>query len=185
MKHSALMFAVAATVFAQDTPIDTAHSTITIHVLKAGLLSAAGHDHWVDAPISSGTIRESPPSVEFTVETARMKVKPDPKLDAKTQAQIQKDMEEMALDTARFPRITFRSTRVEKASEGKWMVTGDLAMHGVTKPVTVTVTQSGGAYVAHSLLKQSDFGMKPISVGGGMIKVKNEIDLDFHIVPGK
>ena len=46
---------------AQDTAIDVQRSTITIHVGKAGLLSAAGHDHWINAPISSGTIRESAP----------------------------------------------------------------------------------------------------------------------------
>ena len=35
-------------------------STITIHVGKSGLLSAAAHDHTIDAPISSGDIQESP-----------------------------------------------------------------------------------------------------------------------------
>jgi hypothetical protein len=74
---------------AQETPIDTARSTITIHAGKAGLLSSAGHDHWISAPISSGVIRDS--GVEFKVETAKMLVKPDPKVDAKTRATIQKD----------------------------------------------------------------------------------------------
>src|ERR1700690_941888 len=96
-----LAFAAAAA--AQDTAIDVQRSTITVHVGKAGLLSAAGHEHWISAPISSGTIRESPgPHVEFTVETAKMTVKPDPKVDASTQAQIQKDMEDMTLEPRKF-----------------------------------------------------------------------------------
>ena len=76
MKRSAVQLAVAflaaaVAAPAQDTPIDVQRSTITIHVGKAGLLSAAGHDHTIDAPVSSGAIRESPaPQVEFTVETA-------------------------------------------------------------------------------------------------------------------
>jgi polyisoprenoid-binding protein YceI len=43
-------------------------------------------------------------------------------------------------DAAKYPTITFKSTRVEKAGEGKLKVTGDLTMRGVTKPVVLEVT---------------------------------------------
>ncbi len=43
-------------------------------------------------------------------------------------------------DVAKFPTITFKSTKVEKAGEGKLKVTGDLTIRGVTKPVTLDVT---------------------------------------------
>lgn len=165
---------------AQDRPIDTERSTITIHVGKAGLLSAAGHEHWVSAPIAAGVVNETSPRVEFTVETAKMRVKPDPKVDDKTYAQIQKDMETMTLDTEHYRDIKFQSSQVEKNGDG-WRVTGTLALHGVSKPVTVAVTRDAGAYTGKTLLKQTDFGIKPISVGGGAIKVKNEIDIEFRI----
>jgi polyisoprenoid-binding protein YceI len=42
-------------------------------------------------------------------------------------------------DAAKFPTITFKSTKVEKAGEGTLKVTGDLTMKGVTKPVVLTV----------------------------------------------
>jgi polyisoprenoid-binding protein YceI len=189
MRYSALtlgaaLLAVAAMAAAQDTAIDVQRSTITIHVGKAGLLSAAGHDHTIIAPLSSGTIRESPaPHVEFTVETAKMTVKPDPKVDAKTQAEIQKDLEEMTLETRRFPEITFRSSRIEKLAEGQWKVEGDLSLHGVTKPVSLTVKRTGDFYTARTVLKQTNFGIKPISVAGGVIKVKDEVEIDFQIFP--
>ena len=176
------LLAVSALAHAQDVPIDIQRSTITIHVGKAGLFSAAGHDHTINAPLSSGLLQESPmPRVEFTVETAKMTVKPDPKVDAKTQAAIQRDMEEMTLETSRFPAITFRSSRVERLAEGQWKVEGDLSLHGVTKPVSLTVKRTGGSYTAHTVLKQTNFGIKPISVGGGMIKVKDEVEIDFEI----
>ena len=92
-------------------------------------------------------------------------------------------MEEMTLETKKFPEITFRSSRVEKLAEGQWKVEGDLSLHGVTKPVSLTVKQTGDAYTAHTVLKQTDFGIKPISVGGGLIKVKNEVEIDFQIFP--
>jgi polyisoprenoid-binding protein YceI len=175
-------FVVVAMAAAQGAAIDVERSTISIHVSKAGLFSAAGHDHWVNALIASGSIQESSaPHVEFTVETANMKVKADPKVDAKTQAEIQKDMEEKTLETKKFPQITFRSSRIEKLGDGQWKVEGDLSLHGVTKAFRLTVTRTGDSYTAHTVLKQTDFGIKPVSVGGGMVKVKNELEIDFQI----
>src|SRR5579871_4933815 len=111
--------------FGQDRPIDTQRSKITIRVGKSGLLSAAAHNHTINAPIASGTMRESaPPHIEFTVETARMTVEPDPKIDAKDQATIQMHMEDMTLETKRFPEIVFRSSRIDKLPSGDWKVDG-------------------------------------------------------------
>jgi polyisoprenoid-binding protein YceI len=169
---------------AAPVAIDVQRSAIVIHVGKTGMLSAASHDHWIAAPIASGTLQESPvPHIEFTIETARMSVKPDPKVDEKTEATVQKDMEEMTLETKKFPQITFRSTHVEKTGEGQWKVEGDLSLHGVTKPVSLMANRAGAAYNARTVLKQTDFGITPISVGGGMIKVRNEVEIDFQIVP--
>ena len=167
---------------AQDIPIDVDHSTITIHVGKTGLLSAAGHEHWVNAPIARGFIRESEPHVEFTVNTRAMTVKPDPKVDAATQEQIQKDMQETVLETGKFPRISFASLKVERAGEG-WRVEGLLTLHGVSKTITLTVTKDGNAYISRTTLKQTDYGIKPVSAGAGMVKVKDQVDLEFRIVP--
>jgi hypothetical protein len=167
---------------AQERPIDTQRSTITVHVGKSGLLSAAAHDHTIIAPIAAGTLRQSAsPSIEFSVETAKMSVKSDPKVDAKTQDTIQLDMEQITLETAKFPEIRFRSSRIAKLANGEWKVEGDLSLHGVTKPVTLTVKETGDSYTTHTVLKQTDFGIKPISIAGGMIKVKNEVEIDFQI----
>ncbi len=169
----------------QDRPIDTGRSTITIHVGKSGLFSAAAHDHTIDAPIASGTIRESgAPHIEFTVEAAKMTVRSDPKVDAKTQATIQADMEDMTLEARKFPEIAFRSSRVDKITGGQWKVEGDLTLHGVTKPVSLIVRETSVSYSTRTIIKQTDFGIKPISIGGGMIKVKNEVEIDFQIFPG-
>jgi hypothetical protein len=166
----------------QERVLDMQRSTITIHVGKSGMLSAAAHDHTIIAPISSGTVRESTaPHIELTIETAKMTVKPDPKIDAKDQATIQTHMEEMVLETKKYPEIAFRSSRIERIADGQWKVDGDLSLHGVTKPVSLNVKQSGDSWTTHTVLKQTDFGIKPISIGGGMIKVKNEVEIDFQI----
>jgi hypothetical protein len=42
------------------------------------------------------------------------------------------------------------------------------------------VKQTGESYTTQVVLKQTDFGIKPISIAGGAIKVKNELEIDFH-----
>jgi hypothetical protein len=44
------------------------------------------------------------------------------------------------------------------------------------------VKQAGELYTTHTVLKQTDFGIKPLSIGGGTIKVKNEVEIDFQIL---
>lgn len=168
---------------AHERPIDTQRSTITIHVGKAGMFSMAAHEHWVSAPIASGVIDETGARVEFKVRSASMMVKPDPKVDAKDHDQIQKHMEEMTLETAKYPEITFRSTHVEKVAEGQFKVEGTLTLHGAFKPVTVIVKREGESYTGHTVIKQTDFGIKPISIAGGAIKIKDPVDIDFQIFP--
>jgi len=182
MKVSMTLLALAGIAVAQDIPIDIERSTITIHVGKAGLLSVAGHDHWINAPIALGFIRESEPHVEFTVNTRAMTVKPDPKVDAKTQEEIQQDMQDITLETGKFPRISFVSQNVERAGAG-WKVQGTLTLHGVSKTITLNVTKDGAAYISRATLKQTEFGIKPITVGGGVVKVKDQVEIEFHIVP--
>ena len=73
-------------------------------------------------------------------------------------------------DVEHFPTITFKSTRVEKAGAGAFKVTGDLAMHGVTRPVVLDVEYAGSAkdpwggvragFSASVSLDRKEFGLK-------------------------
>jgi hypothetical protein len=166
----------------RESAIDIQRSTITIHVGKAGLFSAAAHEHWVNAPIASGAIGEAGLlRVEFKVQSAQLMVKPDPKVDTKTHNMIQSDMAELTLETAKYPEIDFRSTHVEKIAEGLFKVDGTLTLHGVSKLVSVNVKREGDSYTGHTVIKQTDFGIKPISLGGGLIRIKDPLDIDFQI----
>jgi polyisoprenoid-binding protein YceI len=179
----ASFFIIAALLPAQPKTIDVHRSTITVHVGKSGVFSAAGHEHWVSAPIASGTITEgAAPAVTFKVNAKSMEVKPDPKVDSKTQAEVQQTMQEQVLESEKYPEISFRSSSVAKESNGQWKVEGTLTLHGVTKPVSISVESDGDAYVSHVEIRQSDFGIKPIKVAGGAVKVKDELGIDFHIV---
>jgi polyisoprenoid-binding protein YceI len=181
-----LILAIAATsLLAQNKTIDVRRSTITIHVGKTGIFSGAGHEHWVQAPISSGSFNDSDkPQVEFKVAAAKMQVRPDSKVNAKDQAQIQQDMQEKVLESNRYPEIVFKSTSATKTAEGQWRLEGMLTLRGVSKPVIASVQRKGEAYVGQAVLRQTAFGIKPISAGGGTVKVKDELQIAFHIVSG-
>jgi polyisoprenoid-binding protein YceI len=67
-----------------------------------------------------------------------------------------------------FPTITFKSTQVKKSGDDSFDVTGDLTLHGETKPVTTKVTKTGtgknfGKAVvgmeANLTIKRADFGV--------------------------
>lgn len=76
------------------------------------------------------------------------------------------------LDAGAFPKITFRSTKVEVLKGNKARITGDLTLHGVTKPVVLNATFNGGykgmpqfdpnarvGFSAEGVFNRSDFGV--------------------------
>lgn len=162
--------------------IDVNQSRVTVRVYKAGLFSAFGDDHEIAAPIAEGTVDDSSnPSVQLRFEAAKIRVL-DPQLSPDKRAEVQRTMEgPKVLDTARYPEISFRSTSIEKAGAGRWIVNGNLTLHGQTHPVLVEVSLQAGHYRGSARLKQRDFGITPVSVAGGTVKVKDEIKIEFDV----
>ena len=85
------------------------------------------------------------------------------------------------LDAEHFPDIHFQSTEIETKGSDHWVVKGTLDMHGQSHPVAVDVTLKDGVYRGSATLKQSGFGIKPVSVAGGTVKVKDEVKVEFEI----
>jgi polyisoprenoid-binding protein YceI len=163
-------------------PIDTERSVLTVRVYKAGLLSAFGHEHEIRAPIQKGAFDEDKSSVEFVVDAHTLRVL-DSDISDKDRAEIQATMlGPKVLDSEKFPVIRFHSTDVNRLSEAKWTVHGDLTLHGQTRPLKVDVQRLDGRYRGSAQLRQREFGIKPVSVAGGSIKVKDEVRIEFEIV---
>ena len=177
----ALSFCMVAS--ATDRPIDVHNSTIRIHVGKAGLFSAAGHEHWVSAPIDRGTLDDSEPSTQvvFNVQARQLMVEPDKDLSAQQQVEVQRTMQEKVLESDKYPEISFRSTSVKKSTADSWIVSGVLTLHGRSNRISSTVRRVQGKYVGRCQIKQTDFGIEPVRAGGGLVKVKNELDIEFAI----
>lgn len=167
---------------AQTRSMDPERSFFTVRVFKAGMFSAFGHEHEVRAPLSEGTVQEGEAArVELRVEAGQLKVL-DPGRPEQERAEVQETMlGPKVLDSDRFPEIRFRSTAVKRNGADDWQVSGELTLHGQTRPLMVAVTHQGGHYRGTTALKQTDFGITPVRVGGGTVKVKDEVRVEFEI----
>jgi len=178
---SLLLSVLPCPVLARARSIDPVRSKVTVHVGKTGLFSAAGHEHGVVAPIAEGAVDDSQTShVWFRVEAARLTVLPE-----KDQEAVQSTMQRSVLESPRFPEIRFESTSIHKIDNGKWRVVGNLTLHGKTASITVDVHNDGDAYLGESRIRQTQFGIQPVSVAGGTVKVQDELKIDFIIVMSK
>ena len=99
------------------------------------------------------------------------------------------------LDVAKFPTITYKSKKVEKAGDGKLKMTGDLTIKGVTKEVVLDIegpapaikdmqgnTRVGGS--ATTKINRKDFGLtwqKMLEAGGVAVGDEVEIAIDLEI----
>lgn len=104
-------------------------------------------------------------------------------------------------DTAKYPQITFVSTGFTRSSATAYEVTGELTMHGVSKPVTLAVTapppfnHGGGTrrgIEATTSVNRKDFGLRwdfpgegPGIVVGDNVKITIDAELVLQPEPGK
>jgi YceI-like protein len=164
-------------------PIDVEQSKVTVLVYKSGLFSALADDHIITAPIARGSISEDPPlSVEVLIRAAELRVL-DPKLSPDRRTDVQARMiGPEVLDVARFPEITFASTSIEPAGGDRWTVTGRLTIRGESKTISFPVRRENNRYRGEVAIKQRDFGIEPIRIAAGAVKVKDELKIQFEIV---
>ncbi len=193
-----LLFALSAVSHAAD--IDLAASKITVKVEKTGLFSAFAHDHTIAAPLASGHLDVQKRTVELRFRSQEMKVL-DPGIKDSERADIDRTMKSYkVLDPGRFPEIVFVSTSIETPAVGaktagtsaaetnapkRYLVHGELTLHGVTRPVELPVSFSDGHYTGKVTLKQTEFGITPVKIAGGTVKVKDAIEIVFEIVAAK
>ncbi|MEO8118229.1 MAG: YceI family protein [Rhodoferax sp.] len=180
-------FALSGAAFAANPPagnykIDSVHSVAYFEVGHAGGISRfmgrfnemAG-DLVVDAPEKSHI------KVEIKVDS----------IDTRSEALNKHLKSPDFFNAVQFPTVSFVSTAVTLSPAGDGSVTGNLTMHGVTKPVTLKLKQIGSGkgmkgesrvgYVATSTIKRSDFGM----TYGIPQAATDELDLNINIEAAK
>jgi len=98
-------------------------------------------------------------------------------------------------DVEKFPKLTFKSTRVSDVKGDNFKLHGDLTIHGVTRPVTLDVTAEGrgkdpwggerAGFTARTQIKRSDYGLtwnQALETGGLLVGDDIKINLDVELV---
>jgi polyisoprenoid-binding protein YceI len=180
---------------AQEFHVDAAASIVVMRVGRAGVFAFAGHDHEVIAPAVQGTVvldraNVSGSRVALQFDAAAMKVtgRGEPAADV---PEVQRVMlSDRVLDVQRYPTIAFMSRRISLVEESSGRLSvrieGELTLRGRTRPLTMPVevrvsadrlTASGTATV-----RQTDYGIRPVTAGAGTVRVKDEVEVGFTIV---
>jgi len=167
--------------------LDKAHASLIFRVNHIGFSNYTRRFKRFDATLQFDPANMAHSSVTVSVDATSLETDyPSPeKLDFN--AELQK---EQWLDTAKFPQMTFRSSKVEVTAPSTLKISGDLTLRGVTRPMVLDATYNGGyegqpldphariGFSAHGTLKRSDFGMTVgIPAPGTTMGVGDEVEV--------
>lgn len=150
--------------------VDTVHSSVIFQIRHSGITNFYGRFNDLSGEFSFDP--DSPTDAEFAFEVATESV------DTSNQKRDDHLRNADFFNARQFPTITFKSTGVEPVEGDLYKLTGDLTLHGETRPVaadlewlgTSTGPQGGmiGAFEARLEIKRADFGMsKYLAPDGG------------------
>ena len=164
--------------------IDASHSNVEFAVKHMMITTVKGRFGDVKGTV---TLPESgQPVVDVTIGAASI----DTRVEARDTHLRSADF----FDVEKYPELRFVSTRVQRTGDG-YTLTGDLTIRGVTKPVTLTVTEEGtgvdpwgnqkAAFSATGKFRRSEFGLNwnaALETGGVLVSDEVKIAIDAQLV---
>ncbi len=182
----ALALVLPALAAASNWTIDPAHSATSFSVKHLVISTVRGVFGKTTGTVNLDDQDLAKSTVEATVDATT--------IDTRVQKRDDDLKSPNFLDVAKYPTITFKSTSVEPEGTGKLKLTGDLTLHGVTKPVTFEVTgpsevvkgmqgEQRRAVSATARINRHDFGLnysKAIEAGpvvGDMVDLQLDAEL--------
>jgi polyisoprenoid-binding protein YceI len=180
----------ATPLFAQAPPwqIDSAHSAAQFAVRHMMVSTVRGQFNKLSGSVIWDGKTFPSASVDIVIDAASIDTR-----EAKRDDHLRSPD---FFDVAKFPTITFKSTRIEPAGEGKLRMTGDMTIRGVTKPVVFEVTgptpaikdMSGASRVgasATTTINRKDFGLlwnRTLDSGGVVVGDEVTVTVDIEMV---
>ena len=172
---------------AQTWQIDKAHSDIVFTVRHMVITKVRGRFLKWDGTLTLDEQDWAKSHVEVAIDAASISTN-DEKRDGHLRSPD-------FLDVAKFPKVTFKSTKVEPGKGDKLFVTGNLTIRDVTKAVTLEVEKLGKAkdpwgntkiaFNGKVTIQREDFGAnwnQPLELGGVLVGKEAEIDLELQAV---
>ena len=175
---------IPASASATTWELDPSHSGIEFSVRHMMVSTVKGRFEKVKGTVELDEKDVTKSTVEVTIDLGSVNTN-EPKRDAHLKSPD-------FFDVAKFPTAIFKSTKVQKAGKNKLKVTGELSLHGVTKPVVLEVEGPTDAFKtpfgttvrgvhATGKIDRKDFEIswnKALD-NGGMV-VGNEVSLELN-----
>jgi polyisoprenoid-binding protein YceI len=165
--------------------IDPNHSSAQFAVRHLAISTVRGAFTKVNGTVQLDDKDISKSSVEVTIDAASV--------DTRVENRDKDLRSDHFFDVEKYPTLNFKSTKVEQVEPGKLKVTGDLTLHGVTKPVILEVDgptapvkdpwgNQRAAVNATTKINRQDFGMKfsPTMDSGGLV-VGNDVVITIDV----
>jgi len=173
--------------------IDASKSKFFVHAYRGGPAYFKGHDHLIAVRDFSGQAALTldslnPASLSLNIRASSLAETSDV-FTPQQKDIINKELEEIVLETAKYPEITFKSSEVKgglKNGQFELTIGGDITLHGVTKHIVIpaTVTVEGDALRAKGEfeLDRTKFNVEATSAFHGLIRIKNKLKFTFDII---
>ena len=167
--------------------IDPAHSGAEFAVKHLMVSTFKGHFRSLEGTVHLGEDNPANSSVVASVDVASVDTQ-NPDRDAHLRS-------DDFFNAERYPKMTFRSTRVERVDETNWKVTGEFTIRDVTKEVVLDTEYEGRivdpwgndriGFTARTELSRKEFGVRwntAIESGGVVVGDRVRISLNIEIV---
>jgi polyisoprenoid-binding protein YceI len=169
--------------------VDASHSGVDFSVKHMMVSKVKGAFHSFNATIEADPTDLTTASIDFSIDVASIDTRNADRDGHLKSADF--------FDAEQFPTVTFKATSITKKGEDEYAVTGNMTVHGVTRPETFNVTFEGLAkdpmsgaekigFSAEGKIKRSDFGLTwnaALETGG--VLVGDEIKINIEIEAGK
>jgi polyisoprenoid-binding protein YceI len=172
---------------------DKTASRFTVQAFSTGFLAAFGHDPTIAIRDYEGTVEFVPETYEkgfvrVVVETEALE--PLDEMKREDRERMIGLMRGQVLEVERFPEVMYESRLVKVNKVGDKLlqasVRGDLTLRGITQDQSLEARVSDmGATLRVSgtfSLRQSDYGIKPVSFAGGTLRLKDELKFNFELI---
>lgn len=177
---TAALFILAGSTFAQDWNMDKAHSQVNFGITHMGINTVGGSFGSVTAKFTAAKDDFSDAAIELTADVNSISTGNEQRNNHLKSPDF--------FDAAKFGTLSFKSTSFKKVSDNTYQLVGDLTLHGVTKPVTLTATLRGtttnpmnkktvAGFKVTGTVKRTDFG---IGANFPSAMLSDEVSLDAN-----
>ncbi|SFL74557.1 Polyisoprenoid-binding protein YceI [Paenibacillus sp. 1_12] len=165
--------------------VDTTHSSIDFTIRHMMIAKVKGTFHTFEADIDADTDDLTTADLQFSIDLSSIDTRNTDR-DAHLRTADFFDVEQ-------YPKLTFKSSQIVNTGEGEYNVTGDVTLHGVTRPETFAVTFEGSGkdpwgnekagFSAQGAFKRSDYGLTynaALETGGVLIADEVKISIEIE-----